>query len=48
MLDVQKNLSIYKHVFVLLMSWHADSDDMSVKDKVNKPSPMSTCYALSN
>jgi hypothetical protein len=35
MSGVQKNSSVYKHVFVLLVSWHPDCDDMSVDKEVN-------------
>lgn len=35
MSDGQKSLSFYKHVFVLLLSWHPDYDDMSVRGEVS-------------
>jgi len=49
MSDVQKNPSVYKHVFVLLVSWHADCDDMSVGDEVYAPPQrLSTMSCLIN
>ncbi|KAG4435036.1 hypothetical protein IFR05_009492 [Cadophora sp. M221] len=35
MSDGQKR-SFYKHVFVLLLSWHPDCDDMAVEDEVKR------------
>ncbi|KAH7330215.1 hypothetical protein BKA65DRAFT_54129 [Rhexocercosporidium sp. MPI-PUGE-AT-0058] len=35
MSDGQKR-SFYKHVFVLLLSWHPDCDDMAVRDEVER------------
>lgn len=36
MSDVQRNPSVYKDVFVLMLSWHAHCDDMSVDDEVKR------------